>query len=94
MFGDAVSSLEHQRENGLPRTRTQQEEELQARRRRCKQLGELRKNAIAIGDSETASSLKEQAEEQRRHIHRLEGILGVKHHPLTRTLSLIHPKFA
>merc|ERR1712137_212462 len=61
---------------GPPTTPEEIEREIDSRKHRWKRLSELRKNANLIGDSETANNLKQQMDEQRKEIKKLEEMSG------------------
>ena len=66
----------------LPKTKEQHLEELECLKNRLKRLQELRKNAVSAGDLEMASTLRDQAESQRREIKQVEELInpGKKRH--------------
>mmetsp|Transcript_10933 Transcript_10933/g.13491 ORF Transcript_10933/g.13491 Transcript_10933/m.13491 type:complete len:408 (-) Transcript_10933:37-1260(-) len=74
-------ALAEEKKDG-PKTPEECEQELDSRKHRSKRLNELRKNAISIGDSETARGLKNQIDEEKKQIKKLEETLGKKRFPL------------
>lgn len=62
----------------VPKTTEDYQQEIATCKNRSKRLLELRKNALAIGDTDTASSLKEQADQLKSEIKVMEDIIGVK----------------